>query len=146
MAVIEPGSSRFSAYFGSIQDKKFESRLPPYDVLQQSLADPSLDPTKIDEAFAINEQIGSAGILRKQGVADLQLGSKFMLRALSVPVSGVDGVPGNGMPSHLIQAVGDITAPVQLATSLSLDGVTDALGLLQPGQDPGKTAARAAFG
>ncbi len=146
MATIEPGTPKYESYFGSIQDKKFESRLPPYDVIQDALADPSLDPTKIDEAFAINDEIGSAGILRKQGVADLQLGSKFMLRALTVPVSGIEGAAGNGLPSHLIQAVSDVTAPVQLATSLSIDGVNDALGLLKPGQNPGQAAGRAAFG
>ena len=147
MATIKPGSAKYQSYFGSITDDLFESRLPPHEVFVQALADPSLDPDKIDDKFAINNQIGSVGVLRKQGVADLQLGVKYMLKALSVPVTGSDsGTPGNGMLTQHIHALDDITAPTSLASSLSVAGVGQALGQIQPGMTPAQIAGRAAFG
>ena len=146
MATIEAGSAKYQSYFGSIEDDLFVSRLPPRDVLVSALADPSLDPAKIDESFPINDRIGSAGVLRKQGVTDLTLGVKYMLRAVSVPVTGAEGVVGNGMLTQYIHALDDITAPVQLASSLSPAGVSQALGQVPPGATPGQIAARAAFG
>lgn len=146
MATIEPGSPKYQSYFGSIEDDLFVSRLPPHEVLVNALADPSLDPEKIDENFSITDRIGSAGVLRKQGVTDLKLGVKYMLRAVSVPVTGTEGIPGNGMLTQFTHSLDDITAPVQLASSLSPAGVSQALGQLQPGATPAEIAARAAFG
>ncbi|MCB9652525.1 MAG: hypothetical protein H6729_00135 [Deltaproteobacteria bacterium] len=145
MTTIEPGTTKYDRLFGPIANLKFESRQPTHDVLVAALSDPSVDPNKIDEAFAINDKIGSSGILRRQGVEDLQFGSKFMVRSLAVPVTGGEATLGNGMPSHLIHALDDVCAPVQLASSLSTDGVNQALGVITSA-DPGAAAARAAFG
>ncbi len=142
--LIHPDTDRYRDLFGAL-DQAFTSRLPPHGVLVEALADPSIDPNVIDERFDITGSIGSAGLLRAQGVRDLQSGVRHMMRALAVPRLGVGADASHGFRSQLLPAVQNIMKPEAIASSLEGQAVQVALGLATA---PNKAAVvgRAAFG